>query len=100
MRRRRERGARGDDFELLDVREPYEWAIARLPGARHIPLGTLPDRLRELDPARETIVYCKSGMRSMAAATQLAAAGFASVANLTGGISRWSAEVDSSVPRY
>ena len=95
-----ERIARGDDFELLDVREPFEWAIARLPGARHIPLGALPDRLRELDPARETIVYCKSGMRSMAAATQLAGAGFARVANLTGGISRWSAEVDSSVPRY
>jgi molybdopterin/thiamine biosynthesis adenylyltransferase/rhodanese-related sulfurtransferase len=95
-----ERIARGDDFELLDVREPYEWAIARLPGARHIPLGTLPDVLHELDPARETIVYCKSGMRSMAAATQLAGAGFARVANLTGGISRWSAEVDSSVPRY
>jgi molybdopterin/thiamine biosynthesis adenylyltransferase/rhodanese-related sulfurtransferase len=95
-----ERIARGDDFELLDVREPFEWAIARLPGARHIPLGTLPDMLHELDPARETIVYCKSGMRSMAAATQLAGAGFARVANLTGGISRWSAEVDSSVPRY
>lgn len=95
-----QRIARGDDFELLDVREPYEWAIARLPGARHIPLGTLPDRIGSLDPARETIVYCKSGMRSMAAATQLAAAGFDKVANLTGGISRWSAEVDSSVPGY
>jgi len=95
-----ERIARGDDFELLDVREPYEWAIARLPGARHVPLGTLPDRLGTLDPARETIVYCKSGMRSMAAAAQLAAAGFDKVANLAGGISRWSAEVDPSVPRY
>jgi adenylyltransferase/sulfurtransferase len=92
--------ASGDDFELLDVREPFEWAIARLPGARHIPLGALPGRIHELDPARETIVYCKSGMRSMAAATQLTGAGFARVANLTGGISRWSAEVDSSVPRY
>ena len=95
-----ERIARGDDFELLDVREPYEWAIARLPGARHIPLGTLPDQLGALDPARETIVYCKSGIRSMAAAAQLAAAGFGKVANLSGGISRWSAEVDPSVPRY
>ena len=92
--------ARGDDFELLDVREPYEWAIARLPGARHIPLGTLPDQLGTLDPTRETIVYCKSGMRSTAAAAQLAAAGFGKVANLAGGISRWSAEVDPSVPRY
>jgi molybdopterin/thiamine biosynthesis adenylyltransferase/rhodanese-related sulfurtransferase len=95
-----ERIARGDDFELIDVREPFEWAIARLPGAKHIPLGTLPAALAELDPARETIVYCKGGMRSMAAATQLAAAGFARVSNLTGGIARWSADVDSSVPRY
>ena len=95
-----DRIGRGEDFELLDVREPYEWAIARLPGARHIPLGALPSQMRQLDPKRETIVYCKSGMRSMAAATQLAAAGFKRVANLSGGISRWSAEVDSSVPRY
>ena len=95
-----ERIARGDDLELLDVREPYEWAIARLPGARHIPLGMLPDQLGALDPARETIVYCKSGIRSMAAAAQLAAAGFGKVANLSGGISRWSTEVDPSVPRY
>ena len=95
-----DRIARGDDLELLDVREPYEWAIARLPGARHIPLGSLHARLESLDPRRETIVYCKSGMRSMAAASQLAAAGFAKVANLSGGISRWSADVDSSVPKY
>ena len=95
-----ERLASGADVELLDVREPYEWQIARLPGARLIPLGALPDRMAELDPARETIVYCKSGMRSLAAATQLAGAGFARVANLSGGISRWSADVDSSVPRY
>ena len=95
-----ERIARGDDFQLIDVREPFEWAIARLPGAKHIPLGTLPAALATLDPAKETIVYCKGGMRSMAAATQLAAAGFARVSNLTGGIARWSADVDSSVPRY
>jgi adenylyltransferase/sulfurtransferase len=95
-----ERIARGDDILLLDVREPFEWEIARLPGAMHIPLGALPEQLQMLNPDRETVVYCKSGMRSMAAATQLAAAGFASVANLTGGIARWSAEVDSSIPRY
>lgn len=95
-----ERIARGEDIQLLDVREPYEWAIARLPGARHIPLGTLTERIQMLDPARETIVYCKSGIRSFAAATQLAGAGFTKVANLSGGISRWSADVDSSIPRY
>ena len=95
-----ERMARGDDIELLDVREPYEWAIASLPGARHIPLGALPDQMQALDPARETIVYCKSGIRSLAAAHHLVGAGFASVANLSGGISRWATDVDSSVPRY
>lgn len=95
-----ERIARGDDFELLDVREPYEWAIARLPGARHIPLGALLDQMQSLDPARDTIVYCKSGIRSLAAANHLVGAGFARVANLAGGISRWSTDVDSSVPRY
>ncbi|CAN5633600.1 molybdopterin-synthase adenylyltransferase MoeB [soil metagenome] len=95
-----ERIARGDDIELVDVREPYEWAIARLPGARHIPLGSLQEKLTTLDPARETIVYCKSGMRSAAAAAKLDDDGFGKVANLSGGISRWSADVDSSVPRY
>lgn len=92
--------ANGDALELLDVREPYEWEIARLPGARLIPLGRLGGELGALDPSRETIVYCKSGVRSLAAASQLVAAGFSKVANLSGGIARWSADVDSSVPRY
>ncbi len=92
--------ARRDDIELLDVREPYEWEIARIPGARLIPLGELPDRMGSLDNTRETVIYCKSGIRSFAAATRLAGAGFGRVSNLVGGITRWSADVDPAVPRY
>ena len=91
---------RGDDFDLIDVREPQEWAIAQLPGARLVPLGTLPATLGSLDSAREIVVYCKGGVRSLRAATQLRAAGFRKVSNLTGGILRWSADVDPSVPTY
>ncbi len=91
---------RGDDFDLLDVREPHEWAIGRIPGARLVPLGTLGDALAELDPDRDIVVYCKSGQRSARAALQLQAAGFPRVWNLAGGILRWSEEVDPTVPRY
>jgi len=91
---------RGDDFDLIDVREPQEWAIAQLPGARLVPLGTRPATLGSLDSAREIVVYCKGGVRSLRAATQLRAAGFRKVSNLTGGILRWSADVDPSVPTY
>jgi adenylyltransferase/sulfurtransferase len=91
---------RGEDFDLLDVREPHEWEIGRIPGARLIPLGSLADALAALDPARDIVVYCKSGNRSARAALQLQAAGFQRVWNLAGGITRWSEEVDPTVPRY
>jgi len=92
--------SRGDDFDLVDVREPHEWDIARIPGARLIPLGDLAERLGELDARREVIVHCKSGGRSARAARLLAGHGFQQVANLAGGITRWSEEVDHDVPRY
>jgi adenylyltransferase/sulfurtransferase len=92
--------ARGDDFDLIDVREPQEWEIGRLPGARLIPLGTLPAQLGTLDSAREIVVYCKGGVRSARAVSQLRQAGFKRVANLAGGILRWSDEIDPSVPKY
>ncbi len=92
--------ARGDDFDLIDVREPYEWEIAHIDSARLLPLATLPDVMATLDPAREVVVLCKVGGRSAFAAQQLSAAGFQRVANLTGGILRWSDEVDSSVSKY
>jgi sulfur-carrier protein adenylyltransferase/sulfurtransferase len=91
---------RGDDIDVIDVREPHEWEIARIPGARLVPLGTLTEALSSLDSAREIVVHCKGGVRSAKAVRQLQAAGFARVANLAGGITRWSDEVDSSVPKY
>jgi molybdopterin/thiamine biosynthesis adenylyltransferase/rhodanese-related sulfurtransferase len=86
-------------FDLIDVREPYEWTFTRLPGARLIPLGELPDQMSSLDSTREIVVYCRSGQRSAHAARQLRAAGFRA-RNLAGGLLRWSDEVDPSVPKY
>jgi molybdopterin/thiamine biosynthesis adenylyltransferase/rhodanese-related sulfurtransferase len=85
---------------LLDVREPYEWAIARLPDARLVPLNSLPQAVHSLDPAAELVVYCHHGMRSEAAATWLRDRGFTRVRNLVGGIDRWSLDVDPSLRRY
>lgn len=96
----KERIARGDDIQLLDVREDWEWQIARLPGAQLIPLGDLERGLTTLDRDRETVIYCKSGTRSLHAAGELADAGFRRVLNLSGGILRWSRDVDPTVPRY
>ena len=90
----------GADLDLIDVREPSEWEVVRLPGARLVPLGTLAASLATLDSAREIVVMCRSGQRSANAARQLQAAGFRKVRNLAGGILRWSAEVDPTVPRY
>jgi adenylyltransferase/sulfurtransferase len=91
---------RGDVFDLIDVREPHEWTIARIAGAKLIPLGELERRVGELDPSREIVVHCKGGARSARAARLLADRGFGRVANLAGGITRWSEEVDPGVPRY
>ena len=92
--------SRGEDLQLIDVREQFEWDIVRIPGARLVPLATLPDVVDTLDREREVVVYCKGGSRSRAAASHLADAGFARVANLTGGILRWREEVDPALPRY
>jgi adenylyltransferase/sulfurtransferase len=91
---------RGDAFDLIDVREPREWEVARIPGARLVPLATLPEALATLDRSRELVVHCKSGARSARAARLLEAAGFRRVRNLAGGILRWSEEVDPAVPKY
>ena len=91
---------RGDDIDLIDVREPYELDIARIPNVHLIPLGTLPQALPTLDQSRETVVICRTGARSGRAVTQLRAAGFRRVWNLAGGIHRWADEVDPSLPKY
>ena len=95
-----ERLRRGDDIELIDVREPHELNIASIPNVRLIPLGTLGDVLPTLDPARETVVLCRTGARSGRALQQLRAAGFKRVWNLAGGIHRWADEIDPSLPKY
>ena len=92
--------ARGEELELIDVREQFEWDIARIPGARLVPLATLPEAIDSLNKEREVVVYCKGGTRSRAAASHLADAGFSRVANLSGGILRWREEVDPALPRY
>jgi molybdopterin/thiamine biosynthesis adenylyltransferase/rhodanese-related sulfurtransferase len=92
--------ARGEDFDLIDVRERHEWEIARIEGARLVPLATLTQALATFDSAREIVVHCKGGARSASAVRQLQAAGFRRVWNLAGGITRWSDEVDDTIPKY
>jgi adenylyltransferase/sulfurtransferase len=95
-----ERLQRGERLEIIDVREPYEWQIGHIPGARLVPLDRIAEEIPRLDKRRETILYCKVGGRSMKAAQQLANAGVTDVRNLTGGILRWIDEVDPTMPRY
>ncbi len=90
----------GRDVALLDVRTPQEFQIARLEGAKLIPLQDLPDRLGELDSAADLVVFCHHGPRSAQAVRFLRQIGFAKARNLAGGIEAWSRDIDRSVPRY
>jgi adenylyltransferase/sulfurtransferase len=85
--------------QILDVREPWEYALARLPGARLIPMGELVDRVGELDPTRPLAAYCHHGVRSHIALRLLRQAGFTELAHLAGGIEGYS-DLDPRVPRY
>ena len=91
----------GDDFQLIDVREPFEYEIARIPNAKLIPLGQIVARLREIDPSKTAVLQCKGGVRSSKAIETLKTVGFTGrLINLKGGITAWSDEVDPSVPKY
>lgn len=92
----------GDDLVILDVREPHEWEISNLShlGSFLMPKGEVLNRLNELNPAAEIVVQCRTGGRSAAIIRQLAPLGFNKLWNLDGGINRWSAEIDPSLPRY
>lgn len=91
----------GEDFQLIDVRQPDEYAFARIEGAKLIPLGEILARMSELDPSRELILQCKMGGRSAKAIEVLKAAGFSgNMKNLKGGITAWSNDVDPKIPKY
>ena len=91
---------RQDDFDLIDVREPAELNIARIEGARLIPLGQFGEAIPTLDPDREIVVICRSGARSGQAVGALRRAGFKHARNLAGGILAWSDDVDPTVVKY
>lgn len=91
---------KGDKLVLVDVREPWEYALAKLEGSVLIPLATLQQSLGKLDRNAEIIAYCHHGMRSADATGFLLQQGFGNVKNLIGGIDAWSVQVDPSVPRY
>jgi len=92
---------KGDDIQIVDVREDNEVAIGRIPNSIHIPLGQILARMDEIDPNRETVVHCKMGGRSARAIDAMQRSGFqGKLMNLKGGILRWSDDVDPSVPKY
>ncbi len=91
----------GDDVQLIDVRQPDEYAFAKIEGAKLIPLGEIMKRMDEIDETKETIIHCKMGGRSAKAIEAMQKTGFkGDLKNLKGGITAWSNEVDASVPKY
>lgn len=96
-----ERRAAGAAMTLVDVREDWEIQLAPVPSPLvHIPMARIPERWGELDPEKDTVVICRSGGRSLQVARYLAAQGFTSVANLSGGILAWSRDLDPTIPEY
>ncbi|MBV8818078.1 MAG: molybdenum cofactor biosynthesis protein MoeB, partial [Acidobacteriaceae bacterium] len=91
---------RAEPFVLIDVREPHEYQICRIPYAKLIPLGQLGNRLNELNREDEIVAHCKSGARSAKAVDLLKQAGFRKARNMKGGILAWSDQVDPTVPKY
>jgi adenylyltransferase/sulfurtransferase len=91
---------KGEKIVLIDVREPWEYSLAKIEGAVLMPLGTFASEYRKLDPNAEIVVHCHMGMRSMDATQFLLQQGFKNVKNLTGGIKAWSLQIDPSVPQY
>jgi len=89
----------GEDVQLIDVREPYEYQIAQI-GGKLIPQNDVPQRLAEIDRDREVVVHCKSGGRSQRIAEFLMQSEYPRVVNVAGGILAWSDEIDPKVPKY
>jgi sulfur-carrier protein adenylyltransferase/sulfurtransferase len=91
---------RGDSLLLVDVREPAEWEIVRIPGAVLIPKGDLPSKLAELPQDKPVVMYCKTGVRSAETLALLKNAGFADAKHVQGGISAWATQVEKTQPIY
>ncbi|HEY6262617.1 MAG TPA: rhodanese-like domain-containing protein [Nitrospiraceae bacterium] len=91
---------KGDKLVIVDVREDWEYSLAKLDGSILIPLGTLPQSFTQLNRDSEIIAICHHGMRSADATNFLIQQGFTNVKNLVGGIDAWSTQVDGTVPRY
>ncbi len=88
-------------IQLIDVRQPDEFAFAKIEGSKLIPLGDIMKRMDELDPTKEAIIHCKMGGRSAKAIEMLQQAGYeGSLKNLKGGITAWSNDVDPTIPKY
>jgi rhodanese-related sulfurtransferase len=96
----RERLDRGENFLLVDVREPWEYELCRIEGAKLLPMGSIPQNLQALDVDEDVVCYCHHGMRSMDVAVWLRGQGVQRAKSLAGGIERWSLEIDPRVPRY
>lgn len=90
----------GEKLLLVDVREPWEYEVCRIDGARLLPMRTVPANLQSLDVDESVICYCHHGMRSLDVAVWLQKQGVDSARSLAGGIERWSTEIDPKVPRY
>jgi rhodanese-related sulfurtransferase len=88
------------DLVLLDVREPWEFATAKIEGSVLLPMGDIPGRVQELDPEAHIVTICHSGVRSMNVAVWLRNQGIEKAQSLRGGIDAWSREIDPRVPRY
>ena len=89
-----------DKPALIDVREPWEYELCHIAGARLVPMGTIPARAAELDPERDTVMICHHGARSMQAALYLQQQGFTRLYNLAGGVAGWARQVDPTMPQY
>jgi rhodanese-related sulfurtransferase len=92
---------RGEGFTLLDVREPWEFETAHMPGSKLVPMGDVPSRAyQELDPEDQIVVVCHHGVRSLNVTAWLRQQGFEKAQSMRGGIDAWSRQVDGNVPTY
>jgi rhodanese-related sulfurtransferase len=90
----------GEKPHMLDVREPWEWQLARIEGAEHLPMGQIPAAVDDLDKTRPTVIICHHGTRSLQVVAFLQRQGFTNLHNLQGGIDAWSREIDPTVVLY